>query len=458
MNLISELQTKLIPVLASSQHAIVVAYSGGVDSHVLLHCLSVLRKQGVINNPISAIHIHHGLSANADEWVKHCQQVCQGLGLSLQAAKVNVNKQARQSLEAVARSARYAKITELVPEHAVVLLAQHQDDQLETVLLQLKRGAGPKGLAGMAALAEQVSDTGKTVRFLRPLLSTSQADIMAYAKEQNLKWIEDESNQNTDFERNFLRHRILPALTKKWPELAKTAARSVQLCAEQQLLLDEISVQKLADIRAEQHSLLVPPLLEMSTAWLHQLVRVWLAESGISAPSQTLLHKLKPELLEAKADANPILQWGNWQFRRFDQRLFVIPAVEPIHAHTLVWQGQTLIKLPEPLGTLAFLSSAEQPNQSNSLLFDSDLGELKLYFGGYTQRFKPANSPFSKPLKQWYKEWKVPPWQRDKIVLFTQNKEVLALLMDGKWLLSHEYQSRISSLHTVAALRLYYQA
>jgi tRNA(Ile)-lysidine synthase len=461
MNLITQLQQKLVTVLANKQQAIVVAYSGGVDSHVLLHCLYVLRAQGLISNPLSAIHIHHGLSPNADSWLQHCQQVCQASAIPLQAAKVKLNKQNRQSLEAVARTVRYAKIAELAPVQALVLLAQHQDDQLETVLLQLKRGAGPKGLAGMAEFAEYVAeidnDKSKTLNFFRPLLNTSQADIVAYAHDQQLQWIEDESNQNIDFERNFLRHKVLPILNQKWPELAKTVARSAQLCGEQQLLLEEVSLQKLAAMRSDANSLHIAPLLSLSAAWLHQLVRTWLAELGIPTPSQAVLSKLKPELLEAKVDANPIIQWANWQFRRFDDHLFVIPVVEPVPAHTILWQGQGRIKLPEPLGILQYQSLVTQSEDDSALWFDPDLGEVKIHFGGYAQRFKPANSAHSKPLKQWYKEWKIPPWQRDKVALFLQDGKPLALLIDGRWLLSQQHQDSLVANQSASFNRMFYQ-
>ena len=463
MNLIRQLQQKLSTTLRHEQQPIVVAYSGGVDSHVLLHCLHTLRIEGKLNNPLSAIHIHHGLSPNADHWLLHCQQRCQALAVPLQAAKVNLDLQHRQSLEAVARTARYTKISELAPQHALVLLAQHQDDQLETVLLQLKRGAGPKGLAAMAELTQHIAgiDNSKQLSFYRPLLNTSQAAILTYANQHKLQWIEDESNHNLDFERNFLRHKVLPVLTEKWPEFAKTAARSAQLCGEQQLLLEEVSLQKLADIRSANNSLHLQPLLELSAAWLHQLVRIWLLESGIPAPSQTVLHKLKPELLAAKADANPIIQWANWQFRRFDQRLFVILSEPSILPHTLLWQGQQQLNLPEPLGSLR-CQAAEQRvvqrvEQLNCLLFDPNMGEVKLHFGGYEQRFKPFDRACSKPLKQWYKEWKIPPWQRDKVVLFTQGEQALALLMDGKWLLSYDHHLSLASLSTESVLSLCYQ-
>ena len=459
MTLISQLQQKLSSVLHSDTQPIVVAYSGGVDSHVLLHAVNCLRIQQKLTNPLSAIHIHHGLSGNADHWLAHCQQVCAALDLPLAYAKVAVTKVKRHSLEAQARDARYRAIAELAPANALILLAQHEDDQLETILLQLKRGAGPKGLAGMAELSRPESEPAKskTLCFYRPFLQISQRSIVDYAEQHDLAWVEDESNQNIDFERNFLRHQVLPVLNQKWPDLVKTAARSAQLCAEQQHLLDDISAQKLAEIQADDSSLHIQPLLEMSPSWLHQVVRHWLQQNNIPMPSLAILQRLKPELLLSKIDANPIIQWADWQFRRFDQRLFVIRSLPDIEAHSIFWSLHTPLTLPQHIGTLERVSFDPQA-QSQNLCLTSNTDELQLHFGGFTQRFKPCNSKCSKPLKQWYKEWKIAPWQRSKIALLADKDEPVALLCNGRWIVSHQHQMRLNQAATSSLIEIEYRA
>jgi tRNA(Ile)-lysidine synthase len=434
MDLITTLEQQLKCVALQAHQRLVLAYSGGIDSHVLLHTLVTLRDQGLLNNPISALHIHHGLSPNADEWLAHCQQTCLDMKVAFQGVKVNLASDSGQSLEALAREARYEKLLELAPANSIILLAQHQDDQLETFLLQLKRGAGPKGLAAMAFYStKSVGQTNKVVHLLRPFLALTQQKINDYAKQQGLVWVEDESNQNTHFERNFLRHDILPNLIKKWPDMAKTVSRSAALCAQQQDLLEEVAQEKLQAIRTSDNTLCLQALSKLSSPWLHQVVRQWLDEQGISSPSQAILQKLKPELIDAKEDAKPIIQWGSWQFRRFNQHLYVLALVPTIPAHTLLWQGQKLVSLPAPLGTLSQFP-LQQGNRSDAdLILDPQLGDLKIQFGGFSQRFTPAGAKHSKPLKQWYKEWLVPPWQRDKIALVSQNEIPLALLINGVW-------------------------
>ncbi|MDP5041740.1 MAG: tRNA lysidine(34) synthetase TilS [Paraglaciecola sp.] len=452
MQLIHTLQQQLSALALRPEQGLVLAYSGGVDSHVLLHLMCALRDAGDINNPLSAIHIHHGLSQHADDWLRHCQQVCLDLALPFSAAKVTLAQGTGESLEALARTARYTKLYELAPVNSVILLAQHQDDQLETFLLQLKRGAGPKGLAAMASYSSKtLPGTDKVVHLARPLLSVSQHQIVAYATQHKLDWVEDESNQNTNFERNFLRHQILPSLVHKWPEIAKTVSRSAALCAEQQSLLEEVSKQKLQEIRRSNTTLSLAALKQVSEGWLVQIVRQWLHELEIQSPSQAILQKIKHEVIDAKADANPILQWGNWQLRRFADELHLVPLTSDILPHTLVWQEQNHLSLPSPLGALVSTRHAYAQSSDCHLLIAPDLGEIKLQFGGYSQRFTPQGSQHSKPLKQWYKEWQIPPWQRDKIALVKQNDVPQALLIEGKWRLSHKALTE-SLTHSVIAL------
>ena len=451
--------------LLSATH-IIVAYSGGVDSHVLLHALHNIRQEVQLNFDLSVIHIHHGLSQFADQWQSHCEKVCATLDIEFQTANVNVQTVPRQSLEAQAREARYSKLIELAPANSHVVLAQHQDDQLETFLLQLKRGAGPKGLSAMnrAWVSHCPLQSNKQVRFYRPLLKITQLAILDYAQQHHLKWCEDESNQNTDFERNFLRHDVLPVLQHRWPEISRSVARSAALCAEQQGLLDEICAEKLKDIQASANSLHLPALEALSQSWIHQLVRYWLCELGIRSPSLAVLNQLKPDVLDAAEDATPILQWQGWQFRRFDQQLYVVRLSLEKVTFNKVWQGEKSIQLPNNMGHLTFNQTANvqttnvqtnsvqtnsvqtnsvqtnkmqtnktQVDEPSQLIVNPNLGALFIRSGGYSVRFKPAGYNHSKPIKQWFKQWKVAPWLRESVLVVIQNEQVLALLLNGRW-------------------------
>lgn len=436
MSLLNTLKAQLsCEPLLSVKH-IVVAYSGGVDSHVLLHALHSVRQEAQVDFDLSAIHIHHGLSQHADQWQTHCQRVCFELNIDFQTENVLVEALPRQSLEAQARDARYNKLVELAPANCQVVLGQHQDDQLETFLLQLKRGAGPKGLSAMNRTwtSHCSIQADKQVKFYRPLLNTPQQVILDYAQQHNLQWCEDESNQNTDFERNFLRHDVLPILQNRWPEISRSVARSASLCAEQQDLLDEICSEKLQSIKATASSLQLPALKQLSQSWLHQVVRYWLSELNIQSPSLAVLNQLRPELLDAVEDATPILQWNGWQFRRFDQQLFVLRVSPKKVTLNRVWQGEKSIKLPNNMGDLTFTQSTEvHSGDKSQLTVNPNLGPFMLRFGGYSARFKPVGSNHSKPIKQWFKEWKVAPWLRESALLVIQNEKVIALRLNGCW-------------------------
>ncbi|NNG62887.1 tRNA lysidine(34) synthetase TilS, partial [Pseudomonas fragi] len=253
-----------------------VALSGGLDSTVLLHVLAQLRQTRSLP-PLSAIHVHHGLQAAADEWPAHCQALCNALGVPLQVVHVHV--QAGASLERAAREARYQAFVTLTRAQEVLLTGQHRDDQAETLLFRLLRGAGVSGLAAMPR--QRRLGEGN---LCRPLLDVSRTDLEAYAREHSLGWIEDPSNQQTDFSRNYLRHEIFPLLTRRWPQAAASMARSAAHCAEAQGLLDDLARQDLQAAGAVSEfdwlglpSLELAPITCLSPARQRNALRYWLA-------------------------------------------------------------------------------------------------------------------------------------------------------------------------------------
>ncbi|PYY72029.1 tRNA lysidine(34) synthetase TilS [Pseudomonas jessenii] len=210
-----------------------IAFSGGLDSTVLLHLLAHLAKTQSLP-ALSAIHVHHGLQAVADAWPEHCRSVCAALGVPLQVVHVQVQPGA--SLERAARDARYHAFTETVQPLEVLLTAQHRNDQAETLLFRLLRGAGVRGLSGMPR--QRPLGVG---HLLRPLLDVTRAELEAYANEQGLSWIEDPSNEDRQYSRNYLRHQVFPGLTSRWPQAVATMARSAAHLSEAQALLDDLA-------------------------------------------------------------------------------------------------------------------------------------------------------------------------------------------------------------------------
>ncbi|MDK1299650.1 tRNA lysidine(34) synthetase TilS, partial [Cronobacter malonaticus] len=311
------MDTSLLSALRGRRQ-LLVAYSGGLDSTVLLHQLVRLRE----THPelrLRAIHVHHGISPNADRWAAHCQALCHRWQVPFELAYVEL-AQDGLGLEAQARKARYqAFAAALVPGEALVT-AQHLDDQCETLLLALKRGSGPAGLAAMPA---ELPFAGSIL--LRPLLNTPRAQLEAWASRHQLVWIDDESNQDDRFDRNFLRLRILPALEARWPHFTEAAARSAQLCGEQEQLLDELLAPELAALM-DGKTLAIAPLETMSALKRAALLRRWLAALNAPMPSRATLQRIWDEVAQSREDAAPRLKCGDYEARRYQGRLWWVRA------------------------------------------------------------------------------------------------------------------------------------
>lgn len=315
------LDTALLSNRPAPAH-VYVAYSGGVDSLVLLHLVA---QRADWRGKLTAVHVHHGLQAQADLWAQHCQATAAGLEVGFRLLKVTAKAQPGQSPEAAAREARYSALRGLLAAGEIILVAQHREDQLETVLLQLFRGGGLRGLSGMPAVMRFGAG-----ELLRPLLAARKAEVLAYAATQGLQWVEDPSNANQDFDRNFLRQSIIPTLKQRWPGLDKTVARSAQHCAEAEQLLAELTAQPLAQLITADQTLDIPGLLTFDTRLQKALLRQWLAGLGLKAPSQAMLARIQTDLLAARADANPCVSLPHHELRRYQDRLYCLPLPPPV--------------------------------------------------------------------------------------------------------------------------------
>ncbi|MGF6088028.1 tRNA lysidine(34) synthetase TilS [Pseudomonas sp. 18173] len=316
-----DLSVRLLLNLAPWRNATAwrIGFSGGLDSTVLLHLLAHLAKTQSLP-ALSAIHVHHGLQAVADAWPEHCRSVCAALGVPLQIVRVQVQPGA--SVERAARDARYQAFTETVQANEVLLTAQHRDDQAETLLFRLLRGAGVRGLSGMP----RQRPLGKGL-LLRPLLDATRVELEAYAAEHQLRWVEDPSNQDRHFSRNFLRHQVFPVLTSRWPQAMATMARSAAHLSEALGLLDELAQIDLSQARtAGEFDWLGLPSLELA------------ALETLSAARQrnALSHWLEPltrlpdtdhwsgweDLRDATGDACPVWRLADGELHRSGGRVW----------------------------------------------------------------------------------------------------------------------------------------
>jgi tRNA(Ile)-lysidine synthase len=294
--------------------SLLIAYSGGVDSHVLLHAFAHCG----IKHQLRAVHIHHGLSPNANNWVKHAEEICSQLHIPLTVHKLHLNIQKGESIEAIARDARYQYFAEILRPDEILCTAHHEDDQMETVLLQLLRGAGPKGLAAMSAIAPFAQGF-----HARPLLSVAHDLILNYAKEKHLKWIIDESNDNIQFDRNFLRHDIIPLIKKRFPAAAQTVARSASHCATAQQVIEKYiseEIKKLAGDFAD--TLSRKKLSALDDDLQSQILRTWLHEKNIPMPSTDQLQAMQ-KLLTLDNDVKAIVCLQKHSARLYRDNLFV---------------------------------------------------------------------------------------------------------------------------------------
>ncbi|ARU89363.1 tRNA lysidine(34) synthetase TilS [Pseudomonas sp. M30-35] len=317
MSLIAKVQENLAPWRQST--AWKVAFSGGLDSTVLLHILASLAQREIIP-PLFAVHIHHGLQPVGDAWPEHCQQVCNELALPLKVVRVSVAQSA--SLEQAARDARYAAFAAELATGELLLVAQHADDQAETLLFRLLRGAGVRGLAGMP-----VSRQLGRGSLLRPLLNCSQAELRDYAIKHQLRWIEDPSNIDEQYSRNFLRRQIMPMLSQRWPQAASRLSRATEHLREAAEMLDELAVQDLAAAQGSAScawlnlpSLGLAPLRELSQARQRNALRYWLRE--LTPMPDTEHWAGWCSLRDAAVDAAPIWRLAAGEVHRADERLW----------------------------------------------------------------------------------------------------------------------------------------
>jgi len=408
---------------AAKKKRIWVAYSGGVDSHVLLHLLA---SAGI---KTYAIHINHGLNPHSDKWAAHCATVSEQLGCEFISINVLVDNIDELGMEAAAREARYNALQARLSGEDLLLTAQHQDDQAETFLLQLMRGAGTKGLSAMAPHFN-LSD----VTVYRPLLTQSQSDIVAYAHHHELKWVEDPSNSDTRWNRNYLRHNIWPQLVKRWPSAAKTISRSAEHCAEASELLDDLALADMQSMSLSQNSetVSIPELLALSSARRNNVLRYFIRLKDYSAPSAINLQRIVDEVCLAQSDSQPLVSWANIEVRRFQNQLYIMPALlgtaddtskvmvfnslEPVQVdplRSLIWESRVGLGLPEAVITSGLT--------------------VKFRQGG--ERIRPQGSMHHKQLKHLFQEWAVPTWLRPHVPLLFREDELIAVV---GYCISHE--------------------
>jgi tRNA(Ile)-lysidine synthase len=439
MNII---QSTLLHFLAAyPKQPILVAYSGGVDSQVLLDCLFVLKSAKKIYNPLYACHVNHGLSKNALQWQQFAQQQCQQRNVALTVCSVNINRKNQQSLEELARDARYKALINTAEQqklsNALIMTGHHQEDQSETFLLALKRGSGLKGLSAMAS-----SSAINSHLLARPLLNCSRDSIINYANEQQLTWIEDESNNDIHFDRNFLRQVIIPKLKQRWPSITRTISRSSEHCRDGQLLLDELAQNDLyacclAKSKQNEQALSISQLAKLSSLRFNNVLRYFIASQGYKMPSREQLKQVLLQL-HAKEDKSPCITMGKYSLRRFQDALFLTPIFTDLSTFstgidlTLLRAGKVqTMSLPDELGLLQIeliYTHKETTKESILMLLPDTVENITITFRHKNPHCLPDYRQHSRPLKKILQELNIAPWQRKRIPFVYFDNELAAAL------------------------------
>ena len=419
----------LLNQIAGEIRSIWVGYSGGVDSHALLYALSRNRSQ-LSGIDIRAVHIDHQLSPLSSQWSEHCRQVCEQLQIPYRSIVVDAKAASGQSPEAKAREVRYEAFHSLIKPRHCLLTAHHQDDQAETLFLQLMRGSGPRGLAAMPRVSRFAQG------FLaRPLLDVSREQILQYARQQGLQWIDDISNDNPVFDRNFLRLQVIPLIKTRWPSMAKTVSRAAQLCADTIGILDEIAEEDLQRvINGNAERLSISRLHSLSKERQHNVVRAWLDRLNLPCPSHKTLQHIWQQVIEAVPHAMPQLQWPGGEVRRYRDHLFAMPPMKDFnHNRYIEWDLKQPVVIP---GAATVRAEPTVDKGLSARLLQHGAVSIRFRQGG--ERCKLPKRAGEHSVKNLFQELGIVPWMRERIPLIYCDEQLAAV---GDLLICEQFQA-----------------
>ena len=405
-----------------------VAFSGGADSTALLAAVAALGRPALC---VRALHVDHGLHRDSRAWSRHCRAVARELGVTLGVRAVAVERRRGESLEAAARAARYRALGAALRPGEALLTAHHEDDQLETVLLQLLRGAGVAGLAAMPAVAPFAGG-----RLVRPLLGVPHTQLVAWLRGRSLSWIEDDSNAQLHLDRNYLRAQVLPLIRARWPAAAVTVGRSARHAAEAQRLLDALGAADVA--RASAGTKLSAKVLRtLPPERRRNALRFWIVAAGALPPPTSLLKELAGPLLAARPDSRPEVAWEQVRVQREADLLSLRMCPDAAHAAGRAppqlpetpwpWRECARCVLPAPFGTLTVRADRRGPLDLDALA--SPL-TVRMRRGG--ERLRPVRGGPRRALKSLLQEARVPAAQRAQLPLMFAGDALVAVA--GLWL------------------------
>jgi len=407
----------LIPpsALLNSAARVIIAFSGGLDSSVLLHAAAAQLPR----HKLRAVHVNHGISPNSERWQEHCEAVCCSLSIPCDSFRVTVAASGK-GIEQAAREARYRCFEAVVKHGDVVLMGHHQDDQMETLLLRLLRGAGPKGLAGMPE-SRQLG----LGHLYRPFLQYRREQLEAWGRDLGLHWVEDESNDGITYDRNYVRHVVLPVLAKRWPDYRQRLLRSAVQCASADAALTEQAIGDLGALspRCERvgASICLSGFVALSAPRQEQVLRYWVKSLGQSPVPHRLPRALANDLLVARDDAAPRIVWTGGEFRRYRDRLYLLPPQVVVEL-----ESRVVTDLTKPLLFADGSSLHFTPSKESGVLRCHAGQHLEVRFREGGERCRPTGRSASAPLKKILQELALEPWLRARVPLIDVDGELAA--------------------------------
>ena len=419
MQLSAESLAAFLEMLPGSKRYL-LAYSGGLDSHVLLHLLA--QPGAAAGYGLRAVHVNHNIQPQSRAWARHCQDVCRDLGVALETLEVDASAPDGESPEAWARQQRYAAIEKIMAEGEILLTAHHQDDQLETFLLRLLRGAGTLGLGSMRPLRE----FGKGLH-ARPLLSHPRAQLLDYAGRHQLTWIEDPSNTEQRFDRNYLRHEVLPMIAERWLAYAEPLSRTIKLMAETQEMLEQLARLDLQNCATESADLLsFAQLRQLPQSRQKNLLRYWCRSLNLPSPDSRQAARIVADLLRTDRAANARVGWRGAELRRHGDDIQLAEPLAPVDSSAVYeWDFMRPCRLQE--GELTAVSG-----RGNGLRQARCAGariEVRYRRGG--EKLRLPGRAHRHRLKKLFQAAGVPPWLRARVPLIYLDGELA--MVAGYW-------------------------
>ena len=405
-----------------------VGYSGGLDSHVLLHVIIEL----IGKKRITAVHVNHQLSSNSDIWQKHCEDRCLEIGVNIICKTVSI-KNRGTGIEDAARNARYSVFEKLLKKNDLLILAHHADDQIETMLFRLFRGSGIKGMSGMP-----ISRLLGNGELFRPLLPFFRRDLESYASANQINWIEDDSNLDIAFDRNFIRHKLIPTINERWPNSSFKLNRSANIFAESDFLINILAQKDFKIVKEVSErvgwSISIDKLNGFEIIRQKNILRYWFNLHNLTLPSYAVLDNALNQMIGSKIDAEPFVSWGDLQLRRFNKKLYLLPlnfedpnysvkkkkGRELLEKNSIKWDGSSHLILPDSSSLCVKLK------MKGGLRIDVKKNlEIRFRSGG--ERCKPQGRSGSNTLKKLFQEYSLEPWLRNNIPLIYIDNRLAAV-------------------------------